>query len=383
MARDRTFAARAPAGAGFLRRLVACVLLCSAGTALAQKPPLTIPGDADVVVERLPRGYAAASPAAAVSPRDEAARLLALSARTGDLRLSTRAEALLQGLPANSPDPVVLQLRAHAAQHRHDFAAARRWLERAIAIDQRDAGARLTLAQIHLVQGDLRRARAGCAALALGLDAQAGWLCAAALALRNGEHAKATAAMERWLARPSLDAETLRYARVLRADIAAQGGDRAADAWYERALAAAPADVRTRAAFARHLAATGRHARALAVIGPAPETDGLALLQALSARALGRADAGALRASLDRRYARLHALGATPELRDEAEFRLSLAGDSDAALALAQRNFATQKDREDVDLLRRAAAAAGRPQALAAVHAWARREGVAMMEAAR
>ena len=381
MARTRPAAMRGKAGAGLLRQLLACLLLSLAGTAAAQRPPLTVPTQADVVVERLPRGYAALVPGrVSPQPLENAGRLLALAARTGDLRLAARADALLQRLPTDSTDPAVWRLRAFAAQHRHDFATATRALERAIALAPRDADARLALASIHLVQGDLRRARAGCAALVLGIDAQAGGLCVASLALRTGDTTAAANAVDRWLAAAGadVDAEPVRHARVLRAEIAARAGDRKADAWFARALALAPDDVRTRSAYVRHLAASGRHAEALALIGESPETDGLALQQALSARALARADAATLRDALARRFARQRALGAVPERRDEADYLLALRGDADAALILAQANFAEQKDVEDVDLLWRAATAAGRPQAFAGARRWAREQGLAL-----
>ncbi|MEO6263874.1 MAG: hypothetical protein ABIO58_02735, partial [Luteimonas sp.] len=73
-----------------------------------------------------------------------------------------------------------------------------------------------------------------------------------------------------------------------------------------------------------------------------------------------------------RRYALAHALGSQPEIRDEAEYMLTLRGDAASALALAMRNFENQRDYEDVNLLQRAAKAAGRPDALEPMQAWAR-----------
>lgn len=87
-------------------------------------------------------------------------------------------------------------------------------------------------------------------------------------------------------------------------------------------------------------------------------------------------DARRLADALAVRYATAHAVGAQPELRDEAEFLLSLRGDAGAALALALRNFETQRDYEDIDLLNRAARAAGRPESLAGLRTWAAGEGL-------
>jgi hypothetical protein len=267
-------------------------------------------------------------------------------------------------------------MRAFAAQHRHDFATAARLLARVIAADPRDADARLALAQLDLVQGRLDRARGGCAALALGVDVQAGWLCVAAYDLRRGDTAGALAAADRWFARPATDAETLRYALLVRAEIAARAGAADADGWYRRALALGADDVRAQAAYARWLADQGRHAEVLALVGDAPQTDGLALRRALSARALGAPQADAWAADVGRRYARLRAAGAVPEPRDEAEYLLVLRGEPAAALAIAQANFARQKDAGDERVLVRSAQAAGRPDALAMVAQWRAAQGL-------
>ena len=79
---------------------------------------------------------------------------------------------------------------------------------------------------------------------------------------------------------------------------------------------------------------------------------------------------------MGRRYALARALGTPPELRDEADYQLALRGDPFAALGLAQRNFGTQRDAEDVDVLARTARAAGRDDVLRALRRWSRDVGV-------
>jgi hypothetical protein len=97
---------------------------------------------------------------------------------------------------------------------------------------------------------------------------------------------------------------------------------------------------------------------------------------------LGTPDAGALAASQARRYALAHQVGSLPELRDEAEFKLTVQGDAPGALALAQTNFCTQRDYEDTSILQRAALAAGRPQALRLLQAWASTQKLALPQTA-
>ncbi|HJW46119.1 MAG TPA: hypothetical protein VJ484_06480, partial [Lysobacter sp.] len=231
--------------------------LVLAGQALAstrgQRPPAVVPSDANVVIERLPPGYARLMPAAyvaasvATSPSSmtRIQQLLATAARTGDARLAARAESMLAGFPLATRDPNVLRARAYSAQHRHDFAGAVRQLDTLMAGNPRDGDARLARAQINLVRGHLDQARADCAALVLGVDAGRGLLCVAMLALRTGDYSTAARAADRWLHDSARHDESWRYALRLRAEIAARAGDADADARFRRALAAAPDDVRT------------------------------------------------------------------------------------------------------------------------------------------
>lgn len=365
-----------------LRPALALALLALAFPVLAQRPPLVVPVDADTVVGRLPHGYAKLEPAA--SPRDATCLpalatiqdLLQAAAATGDARLAARADALLARHPVPARDPAVLRLRAFSAQHRHDFAGALRLLDAAIARDPRDAAARLSRAQIRIVQGHLDRARGDCRALALGLDVDAGLLCVASLDLRVGKYTAAAALLDRVLAQfPHGDARRA-FAQLTRAETAARAGDADADDWYRQALAGAPGDVRVLVSYARYLRHAGRDAEVEALLRDALQSDTAQLQRTLAARAAGRDNAAALAAAQARRYALAHALGSQPEMRDEAEFLLTVRHDAGAALALAQRNFAQQRDVEDVDILVRAATAAGRPDALRELRAWAQAQGV-------
>jgi len=345
-----------------------------AGVAFAQRPPREVPASPDAVIERLPAGYAALEPSRtqrrpAIA---DAEFLLATAARTGDARLAARADALLAAMPSNAR---VLRARAFSAQHRHDFDDAVRLLDAEIQAHPRDGDARLSRAQIRLVQGRLDLARGDCAALALGIDAEGGLLCAASLALRRGDHAQAASLVDRLLAASPSPALS-RYLWVMRGDIASRAGDADADRWFRRALASDRDDVRTLAAYARHLRARHRDADILAVLADAPRTDALQLQRALAAHRLGVGQAEALVAAQGRRYATAHAAGAQPELRDEAEYWLSLRNAPEPALALALQNFDRQRDAEDVDVLLRAARATGRPDALQAMHRWARAQGL-------
>ncbi|MES2859564.1 MAG: hypothetical protein V4704_10350 [Pseudomonadota bacterium] len=358
----------------------ALICLCFASSAHAQRPPAVIPKSADTVVEVLPRGYPALTRATPrpsnSSPVAEPARLLDAAARTGDARLAARADVLLARYPAGEASVEWRKLQAFSAQHRHAFATSRQLLDSVIKDDPRDADARLARAQLNLVQGRLSQARRDCVGLAV-MDAGNASICIAALATRRGEYAKAAGIVERFVSSGVQDPGFLRFALVMRGEIATRAGEPGAEAWYERALAVDREDVRTLAAYARHLNGSRQPARTLALLADAPDADGLQLQRALAARLVGRPDAARLAEAQANRYRLARSVGMEPELRDEAELQLTLRGDAKAALALALRNFESQRDHEDVDILVRAARAANRPDSLAAAEAWAQREGLA------
>jgi len=361
-----------------LRTLPLIAGLMATSTAWAQRPPSLIPADPQTVLERLPRGYARLMPSSipavsAVAPVSipRIRQLLTTAARTGDARLAARADALLARLPADTRDTDVLLARAFSAQHRHDFAAAAPLLDAVIARSPRNAAARLSRAQLQLVRGHLDLARADCTALALGIDAGSGLLCVGMLSLRRGDYAAAASALEHWLQDNAATDETRRYALLMRAEIAARAGDRDAETWFRRALASAPDDVRTLTAYARYLRSVGRDRQVLSLLATQTGHEGLELQRTLAACRLAPSGAAPLVAAQDRRFAAARAAGSPAELRDEAEFLLVARHAPAAALALAQANFRTQRDYEDVALLQRAAVAARRTDVLQPLRSWA------------
>lgn len=357
------------------------LLLAQSQPALAQRPPAQIPDSPDVVVERLPRGYGALRPRPArvgVSPIVEAELLLQAAGRTGDTRLATRADALLATVPPRQMSPRALKSLAFSAQYRHDFAGSLELLDRVIRAEPRDPDARLARAQLQLVQGRIDAARADCAALSFAIDGNYGTACIAALSLRTGDLDRAAAFADRWLAQAKTDRSFRRFMLVMRGEIASRAADPDADSWFQQALALAPEDVRTLAAYARHLNQSGRPRAVLTLLSRKSETDTLRLQRALAAHSLRTPDAAALAEDLARRYALARTVGVQPELRDEAELLLTLRGQPARALQLAQRNFESQRDHEDVDLLVRAARAAGRPAALAAMEKWAAEQHITL-----
>ena len=88
-----------------------------------------------------------------------------------------------------------------------------------------------------------------------------------------------------------------------------------------------------------------------------------------------RAEADALIPQLQARFDAALARGDRSHAREQARFALDLLGDAPQALALAQSNWAWQREPADALLLLRAAAAAGQPEAGEPVRRWAREQG--------
>ena len=385
--------------------MILITLLAVAMPAAAQRPPRVVPDRGDALVGTLPRGYSSLGPVAAdaksvgksagtisgssVNSGDSAdltriGRLLEAASMTGDTRLVARADALLARQPNAAGNPNLLRLRAYSAQHKHDFSGAIRLLDALIELDPRNTDARLSRAEIQLVQGRIDKARADCRSLVLGVDADTGLLCAASLALRTGEYATAASLLDRMLGDLRPADLNRSFALLARAEVASRAGeaDADADARYQLALSASPGDIRTRVSYARHLRRVGRNAEVEKVLAGSEQSDTAQLQRTLAAVAAKRPDAPKLVAAQARRYALAHALGSEPEMRDEAEFLLISERRAREALALALRNFEEQRDFEDVDILVRAADAAGDADALDGLHAWQKLQGLMQPETA-
>lgn len=361
-------------------------LLAMATPASAQRPPRVVPERGDALVGKLPRGYASLEPAVTtglVAGNGKAAdltrirSLLEAASMTGDTRLAARADALLSRQPTADGNPDLLRLRAYSAQHRHDFAGALRQLDQLLVLEPRNASARLSRAEIQLVQGRIDRARNDCRALALGIDTDTGLLCTASLALRTGDYASARMLLDRLLAEFTQADPRRGFALLARAEIAGRSGHVDADVHYRQAMAASAGDIRTRVSYARYLRRVGRDGDVEQVLAGSEQSDTAQLQRTLAAVAAKRPNAAVLVAAQARRYALAHELGSQPEMRDEAEFLLVLREKPREALALALRNFELQRDHEDVDILQRAADAAGEPAALKGLHAWQQEQGLA------
>ncbi|MFP5392188.1 MAG: tetratricopeptide repeat protein [Gammaproteobacteria bacterium] len=266
-------------------------------------------------------------------------------------------------------------LRATLLQATHHFDAAQRDLVEVIRRERGNVQAWLTQATVQVVRADYAAARASCARLAALAPPIVAATCAANVGSMTGQLAGSRALLETVFAReggrdPDVDA----WVRTLLADMAERAGDAAgARRWYEAALKEDANDTYLAGAYADFLLDHDGADEVLKLLARRQNVDGLLLRYAIALRQLGRsAELAAVSAELDARFAAAMQRGDGVHQREQAMYELRLKGNGARALALAQQNWAVQKESADARVLLEAAAATGERAAAAPVLNWMR-----------
>ncbi len=173
---------------------------------------------------------------------------------------------------------------------------------------------------------------------------------------------------------------------TLLAEMATRRGDAAlAEQRYRTALALTPRDSYLVGAYADFLLDQRRPREVLPLVRDQARIDSLLLRHALALQqipgeheALRRADD-----ELKARFAAAMQRGDSVHQREQARYELQLRGDSKSALALAQKNWAVQKESADMRVLLEAALKAGDKAAAAPVLDWIRKHAVEDVALAR
>ena len=316
-------------------------------------------------------------------------------------RYFARAEALVrpwvplesaQGtkgvLSSKGAQGATLRVQADILQNRHDFASAVKLLDRAIALDPRDASARLMRASVKMVGGHAADARADCTGVLASGESLSGTICLAQVLGATGGLARAEALLKTLVSRdgvsPSavvasgavIPAPVRAWALWLLADFADRSGDsRGAEAQLRAALAADPQNEGIRSALSDLLLARGASREALALVDlPAPSI-GLLARRARAQQLLRDPALEETRAQIEDLVTLASRRGDPPHLREEALVALDIDHDPARALQLAEANFDTQRETIDIRLLIRAAQASGDATTLSTVAQWIRQTG--------
>jgi len=354
----------------------------SADTVLLQRAP----GAAKAVREARP-AQTTSDPVARAAAAQAA---IELARRSGDPRYFGQAQALLAAdWTAAEPALATRLVRATLRQQRHDFEGAKTDLAAVLAADPRNAQAHLMRASIALAQGQPQSARADCAALIGNAGLLVAATCLGSANALRGQAASGLQAIEVALARDTQAAATLRlWALTQAAEIAERLGDvpRAAE-HFAQALALAESsgenDVYLQAAYADFLLQQERAAEVVPLLSGKTDFDPLLLRLALAqAQLAAKGDAKAQGAAalhlkdLLARFALAQSRGDVAHLREQAMTALHLQAAPARALALAEANWAEQREPADALLLLQTAIAAGNAAAAKPVLDWLQQTGI-------
>ena len=321
-------------------------LMFWAGTAAAALPQDLPPGlDADVV-ERLPERVAAA-PATPQAAATIARRWITLSRETADPRYLGRAQAALARWWGQADAPAdLLVLQATVEQGRHEFAAARATLERALQANPAQVQGWLTLATLERVAARYEAAEAACRNVARYGATLYATACLLETRSLQGQHDAARSGLTALWQQAAGDATQRAWIGSLLAESEERAGrDDAADAAYRRSLADAP-DGYTALAYADQLLRRNRASAALEVLRHQPDSDAVLLRRAQALRLMGDAAWQPLARDLEARFAAIAARGEglDAHARERALLALWLQGQPAAAWKAARTNLAQQKE---------------------------------------
>ncbi len=274
-----------------------------------------------------------------------------------------------------SPPPQVLLLRATIRQSTHDFDAALRDLDLAVAEDPNDAQAWITRSIVLTVRGEYDRAKESCAPLARLAGRLVSAICNSSIESLTGDAKGASTRLAAALAYRSPFERTSEaereWATATLGEIAARAGDASvAEQQLGEALKLDPTDSYALAAWSDLLLDEHRPGEVAARLADHENNDALLLRLALAEAATHAERAEPHRDLLRARFDASHARGDVVHRREEARFVLALENDPARALRLAVANWGVQREPWDARVTLEAAAAARDPAAARPVLEW-------------
>jgi Tfp pilus assembly protein PilF len=260
-----------------------------------------------------------------------------------------------------------LVTQATILQYRHQFPESRMLLQKALAVDRRNAQAWLTLATLDMVQGDYDAAAKDCAQVTASAEFEWGLACAASLKSNTGQARQSLVLLSQ--AAGAGDKSPVGYrawVQGLLAEAAERLGDwPLAESHYRSALQLLPQDNFLLVAYADFLLDRGRPREVLTLLADHTQSDTAFLRLTLAQTALQGRDASRYTWIMAARFEALMLRGSDFFGREQARFVLELEHDPQHALDMAQRNWQLQREPWDTRLLLQAALAANQPQAAA------------------
>ena len=368
-----------------LPKALAVALLCAAAAPPILCAPHIPAGDAEII-EHLPRRtdpaqqeFRTLRSSLAASPNDMplaltlARRYISQSRVEGDPRYLGYAQAALAPWYGKAAPPhAVRLLRATLLQSTHQFPASLRDLDAVLKADPRNAQAWITRATVLQVMGDYARATQSCTELRSLAPALIAVTCLSNVASLNGQARQSYERLKSALTKaPEVDPGIRIWVTTLLAEMAERLGEfPAAEEYFKTALAVDDADSYLLAAYTDFLLDQKRAAEVVLLLKDKTRVDALLLRYALALQATDSHAAAEPVAVLKSRFAAAMLRGDTVHQREQSRFELQLMHRAPAALQLAQRNWAVQKEPADVRIFLEAALAANDKAAAAPVLEW-------------
>lgn len=290
-----------------------------------------------------------------------ATKLIEQSRSEGDPRFLGQAQAVLgPWLNHATPPSSTLLLRAMIRQHAHEFDLALADLNAVLSLQPANAQAWLTRASIYQVQGRYDEARRACQPLLRLAGRHVALTCSGDIAGLSGQATASREKLTASLERPGISTRERLWILTILAEMAARTGDsKSAEKHFLDARSLGVKDHYLIGAYADFLLDQGRSQEVVTLLQHETRADGLLLRLTLAEQALHLPASAAHTAELSARFAASKERGTRVHVREEARFALALLRDSQAALSLAQTNWAIQKEPWDARLLLESALAVG------------------------
>ncbi|MFL1454662.1 hypothetical protein ACJO5Y_09490 [Marinobacter sp. GN3S48] len=352
-------------------------------TALAMETALAAPAaieteydDQDILITLPSEALTPDTPPDSAPALADQVQAFLLQARSqGDPRYLGYAQAWFERWPESRMTDRLKILRATLNQSLHRFEPARAELNGILNQPNSDrqqvTQARLTLANLELVQGHYESAQALCRQLANDFPGLIAASCLAQVEARTGHAETAYQSLHAQTRRaPASDTTSQIWALGTLADIAAQLGRPEAEQHWRQVLTLAPDDLYTRAQLADWLLERGENEAVIRLTESYEQVDSLAIIRAIAMKRQQHTDAGRLSAMLEERFNEARWRGTLLHQRDLARYALDIEGDAETALTHALANWQDQREPLDTRLLLRAAKSAGNDSVSTDVRSW-------------
>jgi tetratricopeptide (TPR) repeat protein len=279
---------------------------------------------------------------------------------SGDLRYLGYAQAVLAPWVRHTPAvPDVLVLQATLEQSRHEFSAALATLERALTARPNDAQALLIQATVLRVMGRYAEAGAACEQFSRIVEPRLGALCIQSLRGLNGHLQSAYTTLQQVSPQGWLSSEKSWWYSELGEMAVRLGRDEEAQRWFQQDLSLVPTDFYVRAAYADLLLRQGRPSEVLRLLQGQESFEPLLLRIAIAQRRLHDAQLSQSSARLKAAFEAEEQRGEAVHRREQARFLLEVEDQPTLSLAAALKNWAVQREPDDVLVLVSAAKSAG------------------------